>query len=1581
MPSSTAAMPDVNMNQRRTFGLLGEFPGDDELLGELAWCEQAFGRAADADAPKPPLALARLISLLGKLPLKGRQAVVRNILAKSPFRDAVLRDLFDYCLQAGDDDVDATEDVETKSDSEQDEDEFVVIAYPRETSTEEHSLQAQGSSAPKPLNLTKFHVFQTVLVLIAVSGKAGADASRRYLNETASTRYRAKVLIQAATCFSEAVFSNQELYNYYKDSPQSVQTNLVNACCQRRGNGKNSRVEFLRLVYESDGVKQKHPNLLYYLDSDYLAGQLDALMQHGDGEGTPKSAFVFQHWGRHGDVYMNYIRRRMQDCRHDQLQLGDFWHGVVEANRISKSMHQRHVYALLDLLQEYTVCRTKSSLSHGVLKYLQEHSAQGEDVSQFDGVYRVVMVSQDILEQLTQKERLVLAAKYMEARDNERFERIASLCSSHELAYQSYFASISLEEFWNFVSEKKADDFWALLSAAEMAKSIPVGPERSRYLQSWADLHNRCKPSDLTDEQISTWFQGRKTPESLWDMWFKSQAKFYDVTMSRRYDNAVAYALSGLSTECDELPDLSPKIKAYAKFITDVLNMASMAFDQVSSRLPSDVALAPLLGLLNKIYFSKLSKTAVESVRNLSESCIQVSITTLEVAISHFIAALKSLSHSSCCSWHTQILCDRVMPCLRDTMQFDLAQETYITEAELSFFERTIEATLQQWGLSDKVAASLALAVLDVHARVSSLPNEGEGNDFVVVTDPFLSKKCRFAYYKFHLHARVKSACYKLAKALLEVAAKVPSFDQSLSRQLWVLVRDMILADDSNLSAYLYACNVYLPTYLCDEERPSIIERSTEFILSTYDKSPNSWKTALASVAQELAKLGFLSTILDNEVIPPKITKYLQVEYGGFASEEARQSLKDETFAADADARATGLTVWLAKACETDSCSLMAEAMSFAASRVKNESGINRRTVFAWLESNFADKVVCKSLEDNSSAAENHEMLCSAILDMQKNDLSRLDCVGRQVCFPRLRTYILDTVLEFDPSRLCQERRQLWADCAVQMDWNLKAAMGDERLACYEWPIGQRSELQSASWISRDSFEAVYPVYSASTAGKITQLRKRVDLSKHLRENFEKENVFGPVQCVKMLESAIGKVWTDSLPSCALRLTGQFPEDKDVSNAWLERILVLYRLCGTSWQEVELLNSVFDSVIDALDDATAKEQDLLRANNLLETLSRIHKSSFWLVPKLAQACDKLFRCSFAAGRACFVKSWLPRWRMAYLESGRRVRYSPVDDRLQHFLDRYALGCEPDVWRPAMSKSDRVLKECRIARELLQMSPSSLLLADVRDVLFTRRQDVLLRYVRDPVSLYGVFSEEETDESASLRYVRDPVSLYGVFSEEGTDESASSEFSERSEPEHECESVDELLFQRLDEEALLSCHADVSIAYARFARTQASSSRLGLMSKIKAISKFMGAPSTQHDDVLAALQSNLDDAVRESLINRVFKLDSPWHILGYLLSQRAIEKNDQRITSSLLRYVAQHVHIDKVVSVAGLLLKNPRRRKLSFQLHKGVIRILFDAKTPEAMKLLGVEWMRDSVPDGVRSLIAEKCVQSDRIGRD
>jgi hypothetical protein len=59
---------------------------------------------------------------------------------------------------------------------------------------------------------------------------------------------------------------------------------------------------------------------------------------------------------------------------------------------------------------------------------------------------------------------------------------------------------------------------------------------------------------------------------------------------------------------------------------------------------------------------------------------------------------------------------------------------------------------------------------------------------------------------------------------------------------------------------------------------------------------------------------------------------------------------EDATFAADGESRGAGLIEWLDKAFSSRYLPLIEKAVSFAASRLKNESGLHRRTVFIWLK-------------------------------------------------------------------------------------------------------------------------------------------------------------------------------------------------------------------------------------------------------------------------------------------------------------------------------------------------------------------------------------------------------------------------------------------------------------------------------------------------------------------------------------------------------------------------------------------------------------------------------------------------------
>jgi hypothetical protein len=267
-----------------------------------------------------------------------------------------------------------------------------------------------------------------------------------------------------------------------------------------------------------------------------------------------------------------------------------------------------------------------------------------------------------------------------------------------------------------------------------------------------------------------------------------------------------------------------------------------------------------------------------------------------------------------------------------------------------------------------------------------------------------------------------------------------------------------------------------------------------------------------------------------------------------------------------------------------------------------------------------------------------------------------------------------------------------------------------------------------------------------------------------------------------------------------------------------------------------------------------------------------------------------------------------------------------------------VGLEPSTCRSVWTKADKLLRKCSMVRELLNMSPSALVLGVVHGFLVASREDVLVQCLKSFESFEGL--EAPFDD--------------------------------------ECASADTLLFESFQPKALVSCPATICRRYASFALKNATNRRNDLGDRVDAIKRFMDTPTTQHSDVLLALQSDLEDAVREVLINRVFSLDSPWHILGFLLSQGAIEKTDQRVTAALLGYVAKHVHVSKVVRVVEILLSYPRRRKLSFQLHKAVVRMLFDAKTDHAQRLLRSEW-KSKLPLSVRNLMVEKCMQQVLVG--
>jgi hypothetical protein len=71
----------------------------------------------------------------------------------------------------------------------------------------------------------------------------------------------------------------------------------------------------------------------------------------------------------------------------------------------------------------------------------------------------------------------------------------------------------------------------------------------------------------------------------------------------------------------------------------------------------------------------------------------------------------------------------------------------------------------------------------------------------------------------------------------------------------------------------------------------------------------------------------------------------------------------------------------------------------------------------------------------------------------------------------------------------------------------------------------------------------------------------------------------------------------------------------------------MLRLCDTAWQEVEALTTVFDSKAFS-NRETVSDPHFENASEYLEELIRIHRHKYAIqVPRIARACDIIFRCA------------------------------------------------------------------------------------------------------------------------------------------------------------------------------------------------------------------------------------------------------------------------------------------------------------------------------------------------------------------
>ena len=233
----------------------------------------------------------------------------------------------------------------------------------------------------------------------------------------------------------------------------------------------------------------------------------------------------------------------------------------------------------------------------------------------------------------------------------------------------------------------------------------------------------------------------------------------------------------------------------------------------------------------------------------------------------------------------------------------------------------------------------------------------------------------------------------------------------------------------------------------------------------------------------------------------------------------------------------------------------------------------------------------------------------------------------------------------------------------------------------------------------------------------------------------------------------------------------------------------------------------FDNIFSNLDEAT--ETHVNQASLFLGTIVNSGKYGTTNIPRIAQAVDSLFRWSVKHSNISLTEDWMGHWKSIYLNyCGNKWDSLDDDERFKSLqislYGTYGSKYEPNSCRQVLSTSDKVLRQCILVRELLKMSDDALVIGEVQNLLCNHREDVLLECCGKVKSL---------DEGGPFHFV------------------------------NEYESVDALLYDILDDKALLRCSPSLSRRFSAYALQEASSPRRDIRSRAKAMERFMGAPTT------------------------------------------------------------------------------------------------------------------------------------------
>lgn len=1533
----------TNNLTHKTFGLLGGFEGDDAKFKAAVTLTQRLLLSNNTDSSHTTaVSVQDVVATMDKLPLSGRIALMMHGVAPSPACNEIVKALFHWCFQEeeaqetngkNDDEVKIKRKVDNLF-KKKGKTTATTITQDSDIDEEEAMLDEEfvlvRDKAAEDLNPLRFYVLRVLSMSTGFLGDAGVWFCHAYLNTTNSTICRSFVLEGMA---KNSSVTDDQLEAAYDQAVASHQEAIVSICTKAK-----HRYDFLLRLYQR-GVLADYKALYTHPDSAVVVKKLV--------KEKPEAPFL--KWVLHADLYLGMLKESLEQFLDDPIGRGAALRAWERHCCEAADFSPKHAAAVLDLCDHYCPMEIAGSVADNYVRSIIIKASAagelGEKPNDFEQVVAALPVSCRKVDRKRYAEWIFSQVKPCEGGGGVGFvdpTREAFLLN--ELANRSiitqlqdnistYLDGVSNELFWRalILRDKNSEATCAVRffrAISTIVKSLSedrlVNAAREATF-AWCRLHFRCQPPAVNPVDDDSDHEKKEKVISDWKLW---RASYFSVVstlvanVTRRHDSAIcASAPTGLS-----------RATLWVGF----------------SRILLDLDIDGLVAMYTAGFVNKVDH-AVELMR--------------------VIESVEKTSHQHCAFITTcDALAERTVAIVKEHLMPVLVMTDAPTQNELSTaMNRLIPGLL---GLCSRLWNDRPGLLVDV-ARFIHFVSEAARPSEALFANPCVDKSYQ------DKDGRKKRTFYRVdvnkeqTRANLLITSNVHGILQLLcahcSRQnteneegrllsVAVLRREELQRDIKEIFSW-FPIPAWMQKVRDGKEEEGMHgetngtrENDIDFRLRLVRLVSIACPEALESETAMLVALGRLLLLDTNEysyerfdhhfeALGLNVTilenadeqlrhKFLVANNGKVAAPGVREYLEEQTHNRDPTARMNA-HLSLLRLSLNNGLAEFARSLQFVAGRTKNEAGIYRSSLLDWLAQHafyiagmsFAETESATSEEKERSTIESVEAVCEGFTKMLRDDVSKRDTVGK-ARFVSVSKELIRCCIGSNKKRLLHtgcDLHSVWMTEAVRLQWIVVEVTGGEiRLRDFTWQVPNGS--MDDNWVDPEMIDSfIQPILETNYGSGAKIIMRRVHAVTHHGGHLSDAKALSSQERVSLLVEALKTVKHEHAEMNADAAAVTLQDDDVLSESQLH---TLFSLVKHRWVEVPILVNATENNAIQSNETTLPEFE--QAYRMFVLLCSFYDGDLWChVPCLASVCTSLLGAAVRRGRLArdiLNIYWLAmRRRLAILDFS-DLNQSPAVCSFFLFILGAPLKYEilAVVNRRAEKKGLPYDFSCSLARSLLGLTPSAWYLPEVKEVIAKSRDDVL-------ADLF-----EDGGNSA---------------------EAAHGTFCPNNDPPFTV--IDSAVQTQLRSKALrLYTDYCLAIALSRNYSVQVRSSR---------ISEFVGAPCTGYRDILELLQDLEEGPLLESLLLGVFRVDSAWKVLAYLLRPSVIAARSHRTTAGLLDRVAKDMHTRDVVLVFSVLLKEGSRQKsLTPYMLKCIMRALFCIDSESSATLVRNQWRRETM---------------------